>query len=237
MPTTHLDVSLLTASRTLAAAMNDDGPTLYDTVTGLWKVRADLKQADACHTALRAALLRDYHQGVRRVGNSSLQLRPGRPASTKLTVRARDVERRNKRLYMQSKVRTQRVSVSSTADVIPVHWLPDTALPMAPTLTAEHLARVADRIKGLRAAEDQHKKRLVSIAECLDVEWDGADVTFTDRWRTATYVLQFSKDRLREIDPDAYERYLVEVEVPATADVLRLTDADGEIELDELDGA
>jgi hypothetical protein len=97
-------------------------------------------------------------------------------------------------------------------------------------MTVDSLLATIERIKVLTAQarpdEAEHKIRLVDIANTMD-DWDGTLMTLSDGWAIQTCTFAFNADRMREIDPDAYDSFLVAHPTKATAATVVITDSNG----------
>lgn len=174
----------------------------YDAVTGLWRVRQQLKMVDARKDAMREVLLAHFARGEVTAGMH--QLKYTRPTVTaKMAVRADDVKKADKRLWEECRVLRPRVVVKAAVEPeiaeLPMPTVPDGA---DLGVTIQQRRELSEIRRDLQATEEQLKAELAQIAERFG--WDGTPRKFSDGWTAQTAALMFDPEKLREIDPVTY---------------------------------
>lgn len=223
-----------------------------DTVMALYVVRAQIARLTRHRQACSSALRIQHDRGVSRVlgsGGTPWELRVSKPTAvvTKRYAPSDRVKKADAKLWAAAKVpkpflqvkshpvRPLRVEVPadiSTSSTVDVYGL-------EPRDLVEHIKGLPP-MAPLKETEQAHHDALDKIA--ANAGWDGLPIEFADFWLVGLRRVQFDSDRLREIDPDAWERMAVDKQYGGTTRLyianLGGADAsdDGLTDLDEIDG-
>lgn len=215
-----------------------------DHVLGLHRCRIIGKQISEWRklTGLQMAVAYERGESRASVGGAVYELRRSAPSAVKVTRNAPSAEVKKASPTLWKAAHTIKPFATVKSD--PLHPrrvdVPEgLQLPPLPT-SEDSLATIIERRKAaptdgaLRDEEQEHIEALEKIA--ANAGWDGLPIEFSDRWLVGLRRLQYDSDRLREVDPAAWERLAV---VKPTGGTTRLyvaeigvMEADGAVDLD-----
>lgn len=182
-----------------------------DAVRDLWVTRQRLANLESARRETFEHVKTAFHTGTRVVGEFELRETARREPEVYRAVEAAVVKKHAPAAYAAARTLVSRVSVSAprgSADLVPRDRVPK----LPKTVTAEAAVRayksdLFSLIKLLKSEEVDLLGRLEKIA--AEAGWDGTEQVFADGWKAALKREQFSGERLREIDPDLWDRLAV----------------------------
>jgi hypothetical protein len=181
-------------------------------VRKLYTTRAQLKQLEEARKAVFEHVKRAYDVGHRVVGGYELKMTNPAPGEPYRAVSSAEVKKQAPAAWRRAQAVVPWVSVQAPAAVaaaVPVLDVPDGSgfLPpeQAVLIHREHPAW--QRIKLLREVEQD----TIGALEKLGAEfgWDGDEQVFADGWHVQLNRVQFSAEKLRELEPEVFDRLAV----------------------------
>lgn len=180
-----------------------------DTVRRLAELKAQVKPIEQRRKEINTRLREHYERGdtvVQTGPGEGVELAMTRPSAVRTyrAVSSAVVKKRRPKLWAQCQVSKPWTQVKAPASF----EVKAVALPPDPgaEATLEAVLRVQAMIPTtteLSAEEQECKDRLAKIA--ADFGWDGLPLEFADQWVVGTRRMQFDEERLRAVDPEAYE--------------------------------
>lgn len=187
------------------------------TVQGLAEARAQLRAVEAARAAYYDRLKAEQQRGCEFVITDDRKVRLAlmeRPKQTRRSVPADRVKKYDQRLWQKAKAVVPFVQAKAP------HWAKPDAVGYA-----RRVVRPADTLVTLVNGYDDARPVLVELRETEadlvarlgdigdEAGWDGLPLIFTDEWVVSLRREQYSSDRLREIEPDLWNRLCVETVV------------------------
>lgn len=181
------------------------------TVQALWVARQRIAALERARKEAYEQVKVAYDSGTRLAAGWEIRVSRGGQPEVYRAVDSAEVKKRAPAAYAAARTLVRRVSVTAPKGAEPP--LPKDRVPRLPkVVTAEAAMRAYKSedfglLKQLRDDETDLVGRLEKIA--ADAGWDGEEIVFADGWKAATHRRQFSGERLREIDPDTWNKLAV----------------------------
>lgn len=201
--------------------------------------RAQIKEA---RDQVRYHVNMAYANGTRDVAGTGYKLKatdPGEPVTVR-KVETHTVKKADPKAWERARAVVSYVQVKPPAafklavPLVPTPSVPANHMPIdkAVVLLKEDRAWAVSR--ELRDEEVELVERLEKLA--ADFGWDGLPITFADGWTAGLRRLQFSSDKLAELDPALFDQLAVE-RTQQRPGYVRVVKADDDMDpWDELDG-
>ncbi|AHB79380.1 hypothetical protein JAMAL_60 [Mycobacterium phage JAMaL] len=198
-----------------SAALDDHAgqPVGFDVlVRKLFTARAQIKQLEDARKGVFEHVKNAYELGHRVVGGYELKVSHPAPGEPYQAVSSAEVKKQAPAAWRRAQAVVPWVSVQAPAAVaaaVPVIEAPDGSGFMAPEAAVlthrEHPAW--KKIKLLKDIEQD----AIAALEKLGAEfgWDGDAQVFADGWQVQLNRVQFSAEKLRELEPDVFDRLAV----------------------------
>ncbi|QGH75313.1 hypothetical protein I5G61_gp65 [Mycobacterium phage Quesadilla] len=207
-------------------------------VAELAKARAQIAQLKAARAEVFDVIKERFEEGHRLVGEGRFELRMsgGGEAKVYRAVESAAVKKANPAAWRRAQAVVPFVSVKAPAaaalkvPVVPTPQVnPAMSVEAAVAAYTDHPAWL--RLKALRAEETE----LIGTLEKMAAEfgWDGLPITFSDGWVAGLKRMQFSADKLAELEPEVFEELAVTKVRQAPARVyLAKPGTEGSVDLD-----
>lgn len=206
-------------------------------VRTLYTSRAQLKQLEEARKEVFEHVKRAYEVGHRVVGGYELKVSNPAPGEPYRAVSSAEVKKLAPAAWRRAQAVVPRVSVQApqaVAAAVPVLDVPESGGFMPPEEAVRtHRDHPAwKRIKLLRQVEQD----TIAALEKLGAEfgWDGDAQVFSDGWTVQLNQVQFSADKLRELEPEVFDRLAV-TKVRATSPRVYIGQISSD-DNDEIDG-
>ena len=206
-------------------------------VRTLYTTRAQLKQLEEARKEVFEHVKRAYDIGHRVVGGYELKVSNPAPGEPYRAVSSAEVKKLAPAAWRRAQAVVPWVSVQApqaVAAAVPLLDVPESSgfMPPEQAVTTHREHPAWKRIKLLREVEQD----TIGALEKLGAEfgWSGDAQVFADGWTVQLNRVQFSADKLREVDPEVFDRLAV-TKVRATSPRVYIGKISSD-DTDEMDG-